>query len=43
MAKRQIMKLDRDWKDLGLLPKARILAKDRYKLLRQLHLNYLKN
>jgi putative nucleotidyltransferase with HDIG domain len=40
MAENQIGKLDRDWRDLQLLPKARVLVEKEYKILRKLIDNY---
>jgi HD superfamily phosphodiesterase len=43
MAEKQIEKLDRDWRDLGLLPRARALVKARYRVVRQMHEDFLKS
>ena len=40
MAESQIRKLDRDWRDLNLLPKAKKIVEREYKILRKLHENY---
>jgi hypothetical protein len=40
MVKSQIGKLDRDWRDLQLLPKAKKLVEREYKIIRKLITNY---
>ena len=42
MVKKDLEKLDRDWHDLGLLPEARKLAENEYKVFRKLLKNYKK-
>jgi len=40
MVKNQIGKLDRDWRDLQLLPKAKKIVEKEYKIIRKLIENY---
>lgn len=42
MAKSQIKKMQRDWRDLNLLPKSKSIVKNEYNMLMKLHENYLK-
>lgn len=42
MVENDLKKLNRDWRDLGLLPKARKLVKKEYEVLKKLHENYKK-
>lgn len=42
MVKTDLVKLARDWRDLGLLPEAKDIAKGQYKVLRKLLENYKK-
>jgi HD superfamily phosphodiesterase len=43
MAENDLAKLQRDWRDLGLLTKARVLAKPRYVILKNMLQDFQKN
>jgi len=42
MVKNHLDKLDREWRDLGLLPKSRKIVKPQFDIIKKLHQNYLK-
>lgn len=42
MVRANLSKLKRDWDDLSLLPRARVLVKDQYKFLLSMHQSYKK-
>ncbi|MFH1427685.1 MAG: HD domain-containing protein [Patescibacteria group bacterium] len=43
MAIAHLEKIERDWQDLNLLPKSIKLIEDKYKILREMHQNFIDN